>query len=314
MRFVAALVLGLLAALGLQVPASAAPSDLDVEGALAALARDPVYRAPDTIARLDVAQVRRELAGTRSVVLMEPFIPEEPDRKDHDKRVVEPVREWSKATARPVVLVTGLMVTMPSIDRTFFPEPADYHDALARYDVTRPVLRAVRYLRDGTAPYEPWRPRVVPPDPARLKSIVATLRTRQMYLGRQQVGVDVGAIDRNLETPITYKVVVLGHLAGDVEVDYAPGLAAAFPGELIVVVQGRWISAAGIPPEHVAASRAALVKYGPDHMLRYGFDRTSVVYNFLARIAKLRVTTPDPRPAGTGLDAGGTIRRWAPRT
>jgi hypothetical protein len=313
MRFVAALVLGLLATVVVQAPASADQADLDVERALTALTRDPVFLAPRTIARIDVAQVRRELAGTRIVVLVEPFIPDEPDRKDHDKRVIEPVREWSKATARPVVLVTGLMVTMPSVERTFFPEAPDYRDALERYDVTRPVLRAVRYLRDGAAPYEPWRPKLVPPDPAQLKDVIATLRKQQMYIPRGWFGVRRDLIEKNLETPIRYKVVMLRPLVGDAEPDLLPGLAAAFPGELILVVRGRWISAVGIPPEHVAAARAALVKYGPDHMLVYGFDQTSAVYNFLDRVGELRAT-PEPRPDSGGIDSRGIIARWAPWT
>jgi hypothetical protein len=307
------MVLGVLVALSVPVPAAADQDDLDVQRALAALARDPVHIAPGTNARMDVAQVRRELAGSRVVVLVEPFIPDEPYWGGHDERVTEPVRTWSLATARPVVLVTGLLVTMPSVEQSFLPQAPDYRDALERYDVTRPVLHAIRFLRGAAAPWEPWRPKAVAPDPAQLTSIIATLRRQRMYVESKRVGVRVDEIDRKLKPPIQYKVVVLGPIVGDAEPDLVPALEAAFPGELVVVVRGRWISAAGIPPEHVAAGRAELVRFGPNHMLVYGYDQTAAVYNFLYRIGELR-TTPAPRLDFGGIDSRGIIARWAPWT
>jgi len=302
---------GLLTAVLGAPAASAAPPDLDVDRATAALAGDPLYLAPRSIARMDKDQVRRELAGTRIVVVVEPFIPDEPDRHDHDGRVKRPLAKWSDANDRPVVLVTGLLVSMPSIDRAFTPEPADYRDALERYDVTRPVLQAIRYLRDGSAPHEPWRPRVVPPDPHELARIVAGLRTSRMYVEPGQVGVRMQTIDRLLGDGPTYRVVRLRALIGDEEPDLLPGLAAAFPGELIIVLRGRWLTATGLPPGHIASGQAALYRFGPEHLMAYGRDTSVIVYTFLDRIKALK-KTPLPYSGPNGIDADGIAARLAP--
>ncbi len=293
-RLLATAVLGLI----IGPPALAAPLDT------ASLETDPVYIAPGSVARFDQAVVRRELAGSRVAVVVRPFLA----KSDDDEPVEKRLDEWSAANARPLVRVTGLQVRMASIDQWFAPGPADYRDLLERYDVTREVVRAIRHLRGVPATHEPWRPTVVPPDPGQVAAIVAGLKASRAYAEPGLIGVDMDRIAARLTGEPPYRVVRLRPLAGDREPDLLPALAAAFPGELIIVLRGSWLTATGLPPRRIAAGQAAQVTAGS---LAEGSSASDAVHQFLRRVMSFE-RTPEKRPVDSGIDSGRTVAALAP--
>lgn len=286
-------------------PVPRAPA-LDPTAATAALGRDPVYIAPGSVARIDLAPLRRELAGTSIVVAVAPYLPENAARTDG------PLAEWAAAQRRQVVLVTGLQVTMLTSQNLFTPDVGDVRDALQRNDVTRQVLRAVRHLRDGATVHASWWPRTVPPDRAQLDRIVAGLRRSRLHMEpgvTERVAADQV---QALVSDIAFRTVVLPPLLGDDEPALLPALAMAFPGELIVVVHGRWLAATGAPARQLAAAQASVLGRGVDYLLRYGWAPDNFLYAYLLRVKELRASRSYPPPDAGGIDARGISLRLAP--
>jgi hypothetical protein len=248
-------------------PAGAAPAPpptLDVQAAIAALGRDPVYVAPGASARIDLAAVRKAMApNTR--LLVAPYRPEDQSSDDHYNNVYTPLRNWAEHNHLYLITVEGIQASNGEV--TSGPDSlTELRYQTAYHEVTGPVLGLIAYEKDhdATIPYPPYK--VVAPSTTQLDDLTAKLRANPVY---NAPGIDdpLGRLTPDLFAKARkavghdLRVAALPLLApGAPFVDYAPALAKRFPGSVVMVAQGDWLEVKG--PDQALLTSARDYAYG----------------------------------------------------
>ncbi|MFI7679163.1 hypothetical protein [Actinophytocola sp. NPDC049390] len=329
------LVVCLLAVLGIAAsPAAAQPAGrVDPAPIVAALTDgQQVVRAPGTIARFDEARVREELGRAVRLVVL-PVVdfdlyPSEGDDNQYSEIVSRPIQTWAMDRKVPVVVVTGLDVTMygaPSHREHQL--PADFDElrtSTANRDITERLVVFAR-LGKGLAPdvaedVEITHAAPVPAPPDRVAELVAALREDPVYNapGRTDViGDDVAATARK-EYDLGIRVAAFPHLEpGQPVVDYATPLGAAFPDDVVLVLHGHWLDVVAADRGKALAARA--FAYGKaDLTVLSGGSSRSLLRDTITRLDLLLTETswgypqPPPQPRPQPFDVQRTVWALAP--
>ncbi|RZS36873.1 hypothetical protein EV193_106107 [Herbihabitans rhizosphaerae] len=283
-------------------PTPAQPPKLDVPAALTALETTPIHRAPGAVAWIDEQRVRAEMApNTR--ILVAPYKGDNyPGKDDYQNQVYNPIEEWAKRTNLRLIKVEGL-----GVDVTDGPGygPSDIpslRQTTAYLDVTQSVLTLAR-LAKGVPRDQSWRfeytnDKVVPPTPSQVDAMARNLERTKIYNapGREDP-VLADLADQAGRAGITLRVAALPRLTrGQPLIDYAPALAGRFPGEVIMVTQGRWLDAVGPDQAEITSSRD--YAYGRFEIGSFtkGSTMSDRIGTVLERLHTLRNKKPFGRP------------------
>ncbi|MGB3437943.1 MAG: hypothetical protein WBA97_04240, partial [Actinophytocola sp.] len=316
-------------------PAAAQPSGrVDVEPILAALAHgDRVIRAPGAVARFDEARVSEEMGQSVRLVVL-PYVDYDRYRDDNGETqyfelVIGRIQEWSMDREVPVVLVTGLDVTMFSGPSTLDDRLPDDFDELrtttANRDITERLIvfaRLGRGLPPGAAAdVGIVHPAPVPAAPARVAEVIAALREHRIYNapGRTDPIEDwVPEIVRK-EHDLGVRIAAFPYLEpGQPVVDYATPLGAAFPDDVVLVLHGDWFEIVARDQPKALAARAfaygdanlSLLSAGDgsNHLLRETLDRLDL----LLTETSWGYPQPPPQPRALPFDVRRTVSALAP--
>lgn len=270
-----ALLIGLLLTLIGWAPAGAVPSapvnaPVNSEAAIIAAWRtDPVYLGSDPSVGLDSTALHTALAatsgrpgvGTVYFAMVSGIV---------DSQVLFNELFRAVGTRNTIILVDGLAVDVRSPALSTSVAKNGYFDLntwlIAQYarplletrDVTGAVTAALQAVR-GETPSAPPVPADVPADPATVAALTAALRTHPVYVDPAAPAFALS--DNNFPDDQPVLLAVLPLLApGAPEPRLADALAAAFPGRLVLVDRGGWLSYAGSgkPADLAAAGRYAL--------------------------------------------------------
>lgn len=307
-------------------------STLDVGQAIAQLADRQVYRAPGAVAHLDEARVLPVLSkDTR--VLVAPYSGvfgdggNYADGDEHDKRVGKPLDAWATKNHVHLIFVEGLRVTLygepgAGVGPSTIPE---LRQTTAYLDVSMSVIFAARYAagieRDKVGDFDYPNAEPTPPSAAQVDELAARLKADPVYNapGREDP-VDARMAQLAKEKyGLTVRIAAFPVLApGQALVDYAPELLKRFPGEVIMVAQGRWLDVA--VADQAKADSARDYAYG-----RYEYasftegslmqDRIGTVLDrlrFLLKDTAYGRPQPQPQPKAAAYDVRRTISGLAP--
>ena len=335
LRGVRVLLVCLFVTLGLSAaPAAAQPvGPVDPVPILAALNDgEQVIRAPGGIARFDEARVREELGqAVRLVVLPEvdfDLYPTKDGNNQYGEIVTHPIQDWSMDREIPVVLVTGLDVTVYApVSVSKHRLPADFDElrtTTANQDVTERLIVFAR-LANGQPPeaaedVEITHPAPVPADPEQVAEVVAALRERPVYNapGRTEPVEDWIAETARTDYDLGIRVAAFPFLEpGQPTVDYATPLGAAFPDDVVLVLQGEWLDI--VAPNQDKALAARAYAYGDaDLSLLNGGSVHALLRDTLKRLDLLLTETswgypqPPPQPRAVPFDVQQTVSALAP--
>jgi hypothetical protein len=322
-------VLGMAAA-----PAAAQPAGpVDPEPILAALADgEQVIRAPGAIARFDGARVRAELGGAVRLVLLPEvdfdLYPRKGDDNQYGEIVTRPIQAWALDREVPVVVVTGLDVTMyAALSVRKHRLPADFDElrtTTANQDITERLIVFARLGRglppEAAEDVEITHPAPVPAAPDRVAELVATLREHPVHNapGRTELIEDwVVEISRS-ENDLGIRVAAFPFLEpGQPVVDYATPLGAAFPDDVVLVLHGQWLDI--VAPDQDKALAARAFAYGDaDLSLLSGGSGQSLLRDTVKRLDLLLAETswgfpqPPPQPRSVPFDVQRAVSALAP--
>ncbi|MBB4905133.1 hypothetical protein [Actinophytocola algeriensis] len=322
-------VLGMAAA-----PAAAQPAGpVDPEPILAALADgEQVIRAPGTIARFDEARVREELGGAVRLVLLPEvdydLYPRKGDDNQYGEIVTRPIQAWALDREVPVVVVTGLDVTMyAALSVRKHRLPADFDElrtTTANQDITERLIVFARLGRglppEAAEDVEITHPAPVPAAPDRVAELVAALREHPVYNapGRTELIEDwVVEISRS-ENDLGIRVAAFPFLEpGQPVVDYATPLGSAFPDDVVLVLHGQWLDI--VAPDQDKALAARAFAYGDaDLSLLSGGSGHSLLRDTVKRLDLLLAETswgfpqPPPQPRSVPFDVQRAVSALAP--
>jgi hypothetical protein len=323
-----AALLAVLALLVLAGPAGAAAptrdagwSGLDVGAALARLETEPVHRAAGAPARFDEAAVRPLLdPGTR--VLLVPHAPLDLGPDERYDVLDGPVADWARDRERDVVLVVGTRVRVVGSGTVVADGLDELRPLLAHLDVTAQLRFALTLVRTGeevdvSAPADP-----VPADPAERAAVLDALRGGRVAVApgaADAPGTDPGPpledgawIDEALPGG-RVRIAALPALdVGAPDPDLLADLRAAHPDDVVLVLRGRWLDAAGPDPELVRSARDHVLGRFEEFLLGRTLPPRGVVRPFLERLALLRSGEPFGRPRPQPVVADDVVARWAP--
>jgi hypothetical protein len=268
LRVLAGVVLA--AVLGMAIPGSAQaqPPKLDVEDAIDVLGDQQIYRAPGAVAHLDETRVRPVLdKNTR--VLVAPYTGEYEqganytDSDDHTRQVYDPLDKWAEQRHLHLIMVEGIRVTLigePAIGvgPSTIPE---LRQTTAYLDVSSSVIFAARYAggnEDNAGDFDYPNAQPVAPTTPQVDDLVAHLRSNPVYNapGRDDpVDPRIAQLAKD-EYGLTVRIATFPVLApGEPVVSYAPKLLEQFPGEIIMVAQGRWLDVAAADQDKADSAR-----------------------------------------------------------
>jgi hypothetical protein len=306
------------------------PPKLDLDTATAALADQQIYRAPGAVARFDEDKVRAAMSpDTR--ILVAPYTGRlekggnYADGNQYYEDVYVPLTKWAHDNHRKLIYVTGIFVAM--VDGPAY-GPADLPSlrrVTSTLDVTSSVLILTRYA-SGMSKEQAADIDLPPPDPVKpsgrqLDDVTAALRKNRVYNapGREdpidpvvtRLADEVGLRVRVAAFPILDR--------GAPAIDYAPALAKRFPGEVVLVAQGRWLDIAA--PDQAKAVSARDYAFGrfEQGSFRQGSAMTDRIATVLDRLHDLLAEVafgrpqPDPQPKPVPFDVRlviGSIAPW----
>lgn len=333
--WVRVLVVSLLAVLGFAAsPAAAQPArPVDPAPILAALADgEQVVRAPGTIARFDEARVREELGREVRLVVL-PVVdydlyPSEGDDNQYRELVTAPIQEWAMDREVPVVVVTGLHLTMygglPFREHQLPADVDELRTTTANRDITERLVVFAR-LGKGLAPdvaedVEITHTAPVPAAPDRVAELVAALRQDPVYNapGRTDAIDDHIAQTARTEYDLGIRVAAFPDLEpGQPVVDYATPLGEAFPDDVVLVLHGKWLDIVAADQDKALAARA--FAYGKaDLTVLSGGSSQSLLRDTVTRLDLLLTETawgypqPPPQPRAEPFDVQRTVWALAP--
>lgn len=303
---------------GATTGAAAAPEDWTIAQATAALTANSIARLPGAPAVMDESAVTAAIAGTRIKILLLPFAPLDPTVRAAVGAQVIGVGDWASGEQIELVTVQGLQVKV-SLFNVMPSDLAEYQLPLAHADVTELVTTAIGHLKNPDAdnaetPTIPLPAEGVAPA-ASLARIGDAMAATGVYSDPALPSVqrsltswtDVGP-DR------TIRAAFLPTAArGATLPDLLTPLHARFPGDIVVVVHGRWLQVAGPDPEILTS--AVLWVYGNYQAPILGWDvQPAALVGVLAgRIGLLRtgVVTDQVAPAPV-VDPVRSAWRWLP--
>jgi hypothetical protein len=329
----------LLVAVGLSLavtPAAAQPDGrVDVGPIVAALDDgERIVRAPDTVARFDEARVREDLGPDCRLVVLpyadyERYPRDEDDHSEYYDLVVQPIQEWALERDTPVVLLTGLDVTLfagPSArDHRL---PADL-DELRTTTSTRVVTERLVVLARLARGFEPDaaenveidHPAPVPAAPDQVAAVAAALRADPIYNapGRTDAVEEWVAERAREQFDLDVRVAAFPLLEpGQPVVDYVTPLGQEFPDDVVIVLHGDWMDI--VAPDQRAALAARAFAYGDADLglLTSGIGAGSVLRDTIERLDLLLTETawghpqPPPQPRVLPFDVQRTVSALAP--
>ncbi|MCT2581879.1 hypothetical protein [Actinophytocola gossypii] len=326
----------LLVALGLGPATAAAQPDgrLDVEPIITALnAGERIIRAPGTVARFDEARVRAEL-GTDGRLVVLPYVDYELYRDENDESryyelVREPILDWALDREVPVVLVTGLDVTMfgggATLDHRLPADLAELRTTVATRVITERLVVFARlgrgYSPDAAENVEYHHPDPVPAPPGRVAELIAALRKDRIHNapGREEPIEDWVAEDAADEHDLNVRIAAFPGLApGRPVVDYATPLGKAFPDEVVLVLHGDWLDIVAPDQRKALAARAFVYGDADLSMLTAAGNGNRVLARTVERLDLLLTETawghpqPPPQPRPQPFDVQRAVSALAP--
>lgn len=223
----------------------------DPDQLTAELLAEPVAVLPGSIARFDPARLDALTAGGDVKVLIAPPGPIDSDDNQAYRSALADVAEavedrWDGT----VVRVTGIEVESVGQDRL-----DDIRHLLSTFEVTSELEFIAPYLRGGETGPSTDESVVDRTDPALVADLTARLRDTPVLVTDAAVAADPSAAIADPDqlarswrekTGSALRLVVLPPLAdGESAGVTAADLAPAFPGDAVVLVQGRWLDVAG---------------------------------------------------------------------
>lgn len=288
---------------------------LDLAAAQQALLTEQVYSAPGSVATFDPARVLPELPSDARVLIGPPRSLE--DRSDFFATVYSPMTTWAEDQKVRLVLVTGLEVQVPDFGTVTQDELPEMRLLLAQGDVTESLRYAARTLSQ-TEPIDdsPTPDERVPPAPALVTEVVAGLRADPRW-SAPGVPVDLSGSTAwtDLVPGLPVRVAFLSLLArGTPYPDLLPAVQAQFPDELVVLVRGAWLEAAGPGQPEITSARNYVLGAYRKQLLKRAVASPQVVRLFLERLGELRYGDAFRRPPVAPLTAEQLLERLAPWT
>lgn len=305
---------------------------LDVGVALQVLDRQQVYRAPGAVAQLDEGRVL-PLLDERTRVLLAPYSGalgkggNYADSDAHDSAVDTPLSEWATRRKLHLIFVEGIHVSLYGTpDAAVGPSTiAELRQVTAYLDVSSSVIFAARYASGvpkdavGDFDYPATEPTV--PGGGQVDELASRLSVDPVY---NAPGLD-DPVDQRMaqladkEYGIKVRIVALpAPTLGEPMLNYAPELLKRFPGEVIMVSQGRWLDVAAA--SQAKAESARNYAYG-----RYEYasftqgspmqDRIGTVLErlrFLLKDTAYGRPQPQPQPRAQTFDVRRTISGITP--
>ncbi|MFY1698938.1 MULTISPECIES: hypothetical protein [unclassified Solwaraspora] len=257
-----------------------------VEEMTALVAADPVVRLPGAVADWDTDRVAAAIGDTDVRILVAPPGLDEAER--------DRVREVDNATVR----IIGTQVS-GGFYQAYSTDLDSWRGQFATGDVTGLLTVLITALADEPKPTNEegftWRD----PTPAELAPVVGDLRTAGWHAADGATLADVPRQAAATAFPDgTLRVVALpAQPYGEPVPNYGPALAAAFPGDPVVVQIGNWIEYHG-PSADEFAEVAAASFYGQfaDRLSRYDYPQATVLGAYLNRITDVRYAGLFDRP------------------
>lgn len=306
----------------------ARPPKLDVAKAMAELEDQRIYRAPGAVAQIDEDRVRAAL-GDDARLLIAPYTGrfeqgnDYPDGETHTKEVAEPLDAWATKRHENLVVVEGINVSSYGTGKgggapSTIPE---LRQQTAYLDVSRSVIYAVRAARDEATADDFDYPTAEPIQPTReqVDELAGHLDGNRVYNGRADDRIDPRMAQVAKEYGIDVRIVALPTLKlGEKYVDYATELRKRFPGDVIMVVQGRWLDVAA--DQQAKADSARDYAYGSFEYASFlqGSLMQNRVGTVLERLQSLLRDTaygrpqPQPQPRPQPYDVRQTINDLTP--
>ena len=288
---------------------------LDLAAAQRALLTEQVYSAPGAVAAFDPARVLPELPSDARVLIGPPRSLE--DRSSFYDTVYDPMKTWADEQEVRLVLVTGLQVQVPGFGTLTQDELPQMRLLLAQGDVTESLRHAAQTLA-GTDPIEnsPTPDERVPPAPALVTEVVAGLRAAPLWSAPGvQVELSRSTAWADLVPGLPVRVAFLPRLPrGTPYPDLLPALRTQFPGELVVVVHGTWLEAAGPGQAEITSARNYVLGAYRRQLLERAVASPQVVPLFLERLGELRYGDAFRRPPVAPLTKDQLLERLAPWT
>ncbi len=295
---------------------SDAPSDSPdwtLEQAESAIKLDAVSRLPGAPAYLDTNAVAQAIAGTSVRIILLPFTPLDSDSRRSVGTRVSELRSWSSSEGIDLVAVTGLQVSI-SIFLVTPDSVSELEPVLSQLDVTHQVLSAIaKSTKRPDIPDTPARP-VVTANPGQVSTIGAALAAAGIYndpgLAEPQ-RID-SAWSAQFGTSVRAAFLPPG-APGAPLTDLLTPLHRRFPGDVVIVVRGRWLEVVGPDDEVPQSARLWTYGYGQRPALGWDVQPTGLINVLADRVNLLRTgvvtdqTAPDPP-----TDPVSTAGRWTP--
>jgi hypothetical protein len=314
-----------------QGQALAVPPKLDVQHALEELDDHQVYRAPGAVAQIDDSRVLPVLDG-HIRALVAPYSGvlgkggNYADSDAHDSAVDAPLSEWAARRKMHLIFVEGIHVSLYGTpDAAVGPSTIPELRQVAAYlDVSSSVIFAARYAmgvpRDDVGDFDYPNATPVAPSLAQVDELATYLVGSRVYNADTDDPVDsrMGELAEK-EYGIAVRIAVLpARKLGEPIVNYAPELLKRFPGEVVMVAQGRWLDIAA--EGQTKAESARNYAYG-----RYEYasftqgspmqDRIGTVLErlqFLLKDTAYGRPQPDPQPRAQPFDVRRAISAITP--
>lgn len=299
----------------------AGPDALRVDRVAQAMRSEQVVTAPGAIAVFDPDVVLPALARDVRLVLGPP----DPrlDSRFYDE-VVVPLRAAAEEQEVAVVLVTGLDVrlvegrdggaggagtTASGLD--------GLQVLLGSYDITDLVVLAASLAADPDAGGTPDPVPDTPPATAEQAAPVLAGLQADRYWAAPGTDPGLAGAQRwdDLLTGVGLRIATLPAAErGAPQPDLLPALTAAFPGEVVVVVRGRWVDVGGPDQELLTSARNwALGRYSAFFTER-GTPVDALVREVLERAEELRTGDPFARDPLAPTTVERLAQRWVPPT
>lgn len=299
-------------------PEPAATTGWDLEAAQEAVLSGPISALPGSPARLDEDAVAAALDGTNIRVLTMPFAPVNRDEASELGQQRIELRQWaSQDHDIDLVTVVGYEVNFNIF--TLSPDSmTEIEEILAYGDVTAQVLYGIEYLildeRPADAP-PPSETRRVDADAQLIEEVAAALETDGVYVApdaatgatEEPWTVDEGLLVRAAFFPTAERGAPLPDLLGP--------LRERFPDDVVAVVHGRYLEAAG--PSEIAdlVHGSALWTYGTysGSLLGWDIGMPRIVSLFTDRMALLRTgVVSDQEPPSPPADVVSNAKAALP--
>jgi hypothetical protein len=308
------------------------PPKLDVPHALRMLGDQQVYRAPGAVAQLDEGRVLPTL-DDKTRLLIAPYSGaldkggNYADGEAHDSAVDAPLSDWAKKQKLHLIFVEGIHISLygdPSagVGPSNIPE---LRQVTAYLDVSSSVIFAARFAsgveRDRVGDFDYPNAEPVAPSRERIDDLAARLRDNPVY---NSPGLD-DPVDPRMAQLAQQEYGIRVRIAafpaprlGEPIVDFGPELLKRFPGEVIMVSQGRWLDVTA--DQQAKANSARDYAYG-----RYEYasftqgspmqDRIGTVLKrlqFLLKDTAYGRPQPQPQPKAQPYDVRRTISGFTP--